>query len=139
VFLPILLQISNDETLTEARQLWEKRSISVREDYGTLDVRCHVSSWHSTHLWVIDVCCRGRSKTEDAAPRASTRAPSVGTWTRSVSSGQLIYIRRCLHRSGFMCMALYPHRQAHSGSPGRDVYPPAVCWSIKLIIIGSVP
>jgi hypothetical protein len=93
VFLLILHQISDDEMSIEARQLREKRSISVREDHGTLGVRCHVSSRHLAHLWVIDVCCEGISKSEDAAPRASTRAPSVGTGTRFVSCSPLIYIR----------------------------------------------
>jgi hypothetical protein len=50
-----------------------------------------------------------------------------------------IYIRQCLHMSGFLCLTLYLHYQTHSGYLGHDVYPPAIGWSIEIVIIGSVP
>jgi hypothetical protein len=37
-------------------------------------------------------------------------------------SSHLIYIRRCLLKSGSLCRAIYPHRQPHSGHFDRDVY-----------------
>jgi hypothetical protein len=56
-----------------------------------------------------------------------------------MSFGHLIYIRWCLLKSKSLYMAIYPHRQARSGLPDRNVYPPAIDWSIEFFLIGSVP
>jgi hypothetical protein len=51
----------------------------------------------------------------------------------------LIYIRRCLLRSESLCRATYPHCQARFRHFDRYIYPPAIGWSIELVIIDSVP
>jgi hypothetical protein len=98
-----------------------KRSRSVREDHGTLDVRRQVSSRHSINLWVIDVCYKGRWGSYDAAPRASTRVPHADRWTRSMVSDDLIYIRQCLLRSGSFYRTLHPHPKIVQGIPVVDL------------------
>jgi hypothetical protein len=94
-----------------------KRSRSVREDHGTLDVRRQVSSRHSINLWVIDVCYGGRWGSYDAAPRASTRVPRADRWTRSMVSDDLIYIRQCLLRSRSFYRTLHLHPKIVQGIP----------------------
>jgi hypothetical protein len=54
-------------------------------------------------------------------------------------SHDLIYISRCLFRSESFYRALHLHCQYRLGYPDCDIYPPTIGWSIKFIIIGSVP
>jgi hypothetical protein len=54
-------------------------------------------------------------ESQDATPRSSTKAPHAGIWTSSMSSGHLIYNRRCLLRSRSLYKAAYPHHQACLG------------------------
>jgi hypothetical protein len=81
----------------------------------------------------------GGWKSPDAAPRASIRAPHVGIWTSSIFPSHLIYVKRCLLRSGYLCRATYLQCQARSGHSDRDVDPLAIGWSIELVFIDSVP
>jgi hypothetical protein len=97
------------------------------------------SPQHPVHLWVIDVSCGGRWRSQDAAPRVNTSTPCAGTWTSSIFSSHLICIRRCLLRSRSLCRTLYPHRQTHLGYSDHDIYPLAIGWSIKLVLIDNIP
>jgi hypothetical protein len=103
-----------------------KRSRSVREDHGTLDVRRQGSSWHSVHLWVIDIHHGGRWRSEDAAPEGSTRAPCASAWTQSMFSSKLIDTGWCLFKIRSLSRALHLHRRDHLGNPSHDIHPPAI-------------
>jgi hypothetical protein len=107
-----------------------KRLRSVQEDHGTNDVQRHVSLQHSAHLQVIDLCCQGRQRHEDAAPRAGTRAPH---------SDFIIGIRRILLMIGSLCRELHPHHQDCSRYPDCDIHPSALGRGIELIVIGIDP
>jgi hypothetical protein len=63
-----------------------------------LDVRRQVSSRHSAHLQVIDLCRWGRRRPEDATSRAGTRAPG---------SDFIIDIRRFLLGFRSLCAGSY--------------------------------
>jgi hypothetical protein len=116
----------DDEMSTEARQEEGSAQRSVRKDHDTIDVRRQVPLRHTVHLQVIDVYCRGRWKSLDAAHRASTRAPCADIWTSSMFPDHLIYYRRCLLRFGSLYRAAYTHHQACSGYYDCDVYPLAI-------------
>jgi hypothetical protein len=92
-----------------------------------LNVRCHVSSQHSAHLRVIDLCRWGIRRLEDAAPRAGTRAPG---------SGFIINIKRFLLKYGSLCRDLHPHRQDYLGHLSHDIHHPAPHRGIEFIFIG---
>jgi hypothetical protein len=107
-----------------------ERSRSIRKDHGTKDVRHQVSMRHSTYLWVIDLCCWGGRRPEDATSRAGTKAPG---------SSFIISIRRILLRIRSLCRELHPHNQDYLGYPTRDIHPPAFGRGIELIFIGIDP
>jgi hypothetical protein len=44
-----------------------KRSRSIREDHGTLDIQRQLPLQHPVHLRIIDICCGGRWESQDAA------------------------------------------------------------------------
>jgi hypothetical protein len=108
----------------------EKRSRSIREDHGTLDVRCQVSLRHSAHLRVIDLFRRGRRRPEYAAPTTGTRAPG---------SGCIISIRRFLLKIGSMFWDLHPHRQDCSGHPDQNIHPPTLTGVSSSSSSASIP
>jgi hypothetical protein len=78
-------------------------------------------------------------KISRCCPRASTRVPCAGIWINSIFFGHLIYYRQCLLRFESLCRTAYPHCRACSGHSDRDVYPPAIGWTIELVLIGSDP
>jgi hypothetical protein len=49
----------------------------VRLDYGTLDVRRQVSSWHSVHLGVIGICCGGNRNLGMLPPGPAPHRPAL--------------------------------------------------------------
>jgi hypothetical protein len=107
-----------------------KRSWSVQEDNGTLDVQCQVSSWHSARLRVIDLCCRRRWKSKDATPGASTWVPG---------SGFIICIRQFMLKFRSLYRDLHLHHQDCSGYPDHDIHPLAHYRGIEFIFIGINP
>jgi hypothetical protein len=70
----------DDEMSTEARQEERSAQRSVRKDHDTMNVRRQVLLRHPVHLQVIDVYCRGRWKSLDAAsgPAPERLAPTYG-------------------------------------------------------------
>jgi hypothetical protein len=107
-------QVSEDTTSTEACQV------------GGLFKICPVRLWHpgrSTSSFLMALSSpwghwhllRGKRKSGDAAPGASTASPS---------SNSVICARRFLLRFRSLCRDLHPHRQVNSGYPSRDIVIP---------------
>jgi hypothetical protein len=94
---------------------------------------------HSVHLRDIDVCRRERQKPWVINSGPNTKASHAGLWTNSISSDQLIYIRRCLLRSESLCRTISSRRQDNIGNSDRDTYLPALGWNIELRYISNVP
>jgi hypothetical protein len=71
-----------------------------------LDVRCQVPLRHSVHLRVINVCCRGGWKSQDATPRPAVErlAPTYG---------QAPYFPAISSTIGGNCSGLDPYARHH--------------------------
>jgi hypothetical protein len=130
VFLPILIQISDDIISTEARQ----------EGRSTQDMfRKTMTPWTFDIKFPLDTQFTFGSLTfamgEDRdlkmlPPRASARASC---------SGSFIYIGRCLFRFESFCRVINSQRQARSGYSDRDVHHSAIHRSIEFVFISLVP
>jgi hypothetical protein len=131
VFLPILTTSICRHDVDRGTPGRAKHSRSIQEDHATLDIRRQVSSRYSVHFWVTDIHYGRGGRSQDAAPRASTGASC---------SGSIIYIRRCMLRSGSFCRAFHPHHQAHlhRHRPPIKIHPMTTLRS-RPILVGTPP
>jgi hypothetical protein len=130
---PIVTKISDDDMSIEAHQEGESTQDSFGRFYGSLDIQLQVPIWHSVHLQVPDVHCRGGRKPRVADSRSSTTTSCAGIWKSSIIPGRSIYIKRGLLRLESLCRAILSLHHDISRASNRENHPPIFSWSIELI------
>jgi hypothetical protein len=136
----ILLQISDNDMLTQAGQEGGSAQDPSGWAHSSLNLQREIAVWHTVPLWIIDVCRRGRKpRVIDSGPNAESSPNNLRK--NSILSDRSINIidtRRHLFSFESLCKAVLPLYRDVIRIPDWDTYLPAFGWNIELLIFGSV-